>query len=206
MLSALKPTNENNSTKELELQAEFHKKEINSIQIKHKEELKFFQQQLQESKNLIDKKEAIIQEYIMNNKKFEIELQSKSNIEKKLKKLEEEYEKLVSKSDLDAQVKLRNLNCEIEKMKADHMREMKKQKERNETILKEQKAINDRDIELMEKKITDLTRAQPLKEIKINKLDTGMKIECNNLTQEKVGKAELQQYKEYLNIYFVNNE
>ena len=127
MMAALKPTCENSTAKELELAADFHRKEIELIKSQHQEHVRAMELDLKQQKDNLIVKESMIKE--LEKKMLTLEETLHEECGKKLEKLHEEYKKQINLLELDAHVRITNLSTAMEKTRLENLT-LKKQNEK----------------------------------------------------------------------------
>ena len=154
MLMALNDNKEYNTIpKELQIASEMHKNELEEVSKIHLTVTNTLKIQIKELKELILTKESTIRELTKLGYEHEIKLEEKNKeleivrkeLNERLRKLDEERGKLITKLEFDETIKTSNWYITLENMKTEHLTEIKKIKEQNENSINDIKKIFDQE-------------------------------------------------------------
>ena len=173
MLSAFNDSRSSNSIpKELELASAAHKKEMEDLKDQYKLTIESLKRQVIDYKaqnedlenkvhSLSTDKEALI----LNTKDQIKDIEAKLlKAEDKVKGLNESKKALQEAMELDTQVKIANMNSFIEKIKAEHMKEMEDMKKKSEASLEDIKYLYQQEKMSLERRIEKMETEMKMRE------------------------------------------
>eukprot|EP00826_Nyctotherus_ovalis_P019827 TRINITY_DN16162_c0_g1_i1.p1 TRINITY_DN16162_c0_g1~~TRINITY_DN16162_c0_g1_i1.p1 ORF type:complete len:585 (-),score=185.01 TRINITY_DN16162_c0_g1_i1:184-1938(-) len=162
MLAAFNDSKNSNSIpKELEFASAAHKKEVQTLKEQYKIAIENLERQVADYKRQnedLEEKISLItldkEALLTNNKDKFKELEAKlKDANKKVKALTESKKVLQEAMELDTQVKMANLNTSVEKMKAEHLKEMEDVKRKSEASLEDIKYLYHQEKIALERRI-----------------------------------------------------